>query len=185
MDYPFKKEKNNVISNKNNLGANLERDINLTNRFYQEQEIALVYKNEIPIQVVRVEYPQRKQAKIVEAYYRTSSLPDYHGIYKSKFLSFDVKETNNKNNFPLSNIPQHQIEILQRAQKFNGIAFFIVHFKIKNKYFYLPIDFLTNFLNNNKAKSISYQIFEKELFNIPFNYNPRIDYLKVIDKFIE
>nr|WP_235443225.1 hypothetical protein [Candidatus Phytoplasma pruni] len=47
------------------------------------------------------------------------------------------------------------------------------------------MDFLTNFLNNNKAKSISYQIFEKELFNISFNYNPRIDYIKVIDKFIE
>ncbi|KOR75402.1 Holliday junction-specific endonuclease [Candidatus Phytoplasma pruni] len=141
MDYPFKKEKNNVISNKNNLGANLERDINLTNRFYQEQEIALVYKNEIPIQVVRVEYPQRKQAKIVEAYYRTSSLPDYHGIYKGKFLSFDVKETNNKNNFPLSNIPQHQIEILQRAQKFNGIAFFIVHFKIKISIFIYQLIF--------------------------------------------
>lgn len=54
MDYPFKKEKNNIISNKSNLVANLERDINLTNRFYQKQEIALVYKNEIPIQVVRV-----------------------------------------------------------------------------------------------------------------------------------
>ncbi|MDO8167907.1 Holliday junction resolvase RecU [Candidatus Phytoplasma melaleucae] len=176
---------NNKTIRKNNLGSSLEKDINLTNIFYREQKIAFIHKNEIPIQVVKVEYPNRQKAKIVEAYYKFKSLPDYQGIYKGKYLSFDVKETNNPKYFNLSNIPQHQIYNLQEVQKLKGISFFIINFKTKNKYFYLPINYLTDFLNNSSKKSISYDIFEQNFFMIPFRYNPRLDYLKIVDKFIQ
>ncbi|MDV3147103.1 MAG: Holliday junction resolvase RecU, partial [Sweet potato little leaf phytoplasma] len=114
MKYPIKINNQNFTYNKkSNLGKQLEQDINLTNNFYKENKIAFIHKNEIPIQVVKVEYAQRNKTKIVEAYYRLKSLPDYQGIYKGKYLSFDVKETNNLNKFPLKNIPNHQKVCLQ------------------------------------------------------------------------
>ncbi|WP_153368515.1 Holliday junction resolvase RecU [Candidatus Phytoplasma sacchari] len=200
MKYPFKKNfiKNKIEKNSNflninfkknyfkkNLGLTLEKDINLTNNFYKEKNIALIYKNEIPIKITKVEYPKRQKAKIVQAYFHSNSLPDYHGLYKGNFLSFDVKETSNKTSFSLNNIPMHQINNLKKIHHFKGISFFIIYFKNKNKYFYLPIEFLINYLKKCNLKSINYKIFEKELFQIPFSYLPRIDYLKIVDKFIK
>ncbi|WCA22418.1 Holliday junction resolvase RecU [Candidatus Phytoplasma oryzae] len=171
--------------NKKNLGISLEKDINLTNSFYQKQNIALIYKNAIPIKIKKVEYSKRQKTQITQAYFHSNSLPDYHGLYKGKFLSFDVKETNNKNSFSLRNIPFHQIQNLNQIQKLKGISFFIIYFKYQKKYFYLPIDFLNNHIQKYKTKSINYKIFEKELIQIPFGYCPRIDYLSIVNKFIK
>lgn len=171
-------------NNKSNLGSNLERDINLTNDFYRDNKIALIFKNEVPIKVVKVDYSSRKRAKIVEAYYCLNSLPDYQGLYRGRYLCFDVKETNNKTSFPLSNIPQHQIDSLNHVKQFNGISFFIIHFKFHNKYFYLPIEFLNNYIKNCSKKSINYKIFEENLHHIDLVYVPRLNYLKIVDKYL-
>ncbi|MEZ0180092.1 Holliday junction resolvase RecU ['Camptotheca acuminata' phytoplasma] len=183
--YPFfKKKEEKKILNKSGLGNTLEKDIILTNAFYKEQNIALVFKNEISIQVVKTNYPSRQKAKITEAYYHINSLPDYQGIYRGKYICFDVKETNHKTSFSLKNIPQHQINNLEQIKKFKGIAFFIINFKQYDKYFYLPIDFLTDYIANNKKKSINYKIFVEKLYQIPFSYRPRLDYIKIINYFI-
>ncbi|TVY12262.1 Holliday junction resolvase RecU [Candidatus Phytoplasma pini] len=176
-----------LIKNKklSNLGMNLEKDINSTNLYYNRQNKALIFKSEIPIQVVKVKYHQRKKTQITEAYYRSRSLPDYQGLYKEKYLCFDAKETNHKTNFTFANIPEHQILHLQRVKQFKGIAFFLIFFVNKNKYFYMPIEFFINYINNTQKKSINYNILEKELFEIPFGYSPRIDYLKIVDKFLK
>ncbi|MDO7983772.1 MAG: Holliday junction resolvase RecU [Pigeon pea little leaf phytoplasma] len=185
MKYPAKINNQNLNYNKkSNLGKQLEQDINLTNKFYQENQIAFINKNEIPIQVVKVEYAQRNKTKIIEAYYRLKSLPDYQGIYKGKYLSFDAKETNNLNKFPLKNIPNHQIICLQKIHELKGIAFLIIHFKRYNQYFYLPISFLINFKKQYSSKSIDYQTFINELWQIPYNYRPRLDYLQIVNKFL-
>ncbi|EMR14702.1 MAG: Holliday junction resolvase RecU [Sweet potato little leaf phytoplasma] len=185
MKYPIKINNQNFTYNKkSNLGKQLEQDINLTNNFYKENKIAFIHKNEIPIQVVKVEYAQRNKTKIVEAYYRLKSLPDYQGIYKGKYLSFDVKETNNLNKFPLKNIPNHQKVCLQNIHELKGIAFLIINFKRYNQYFYMPISFLINFTKQYSLKSIDYQTFINELWQIPYSYRPRLDYLKIVNKFI-
>ncbi|QTX03247.1 recombination protein U [Candidatus Phytoplasma luffae] len=185
FQYPFsKKKENNQIINKTRLGKTLEQNIDLTNDFYREKNIAMIFKNEIPIKIVKVKYLIRQQAKITEAYYNKKSLPDYQGIYKGRYLCFDTKETNNLNNFPLSNVPSHQIDILDKIKKFNGISFFIINFKKKNKYFYMPIEFLINYLKTNTKKSINYEIFQKELYEINFSYYPKLDYIKIVNHFI-
>ncbi|MDV3196232.1 MAG: Holliday junction resolvase RecU [Candidatus Phytoplasma stylosanthis] len=185
LKYPFIKKKEEIkIINKSRLGSSLERDINLTNLFYKENNIALIFKNEIPIKVVKVEYLQRQKAKIVEAYYNLKSLPDYQGLYQGRYICFDVKETNDKNNFFLSNIPQHQINNLNKIKKFNGISFFIIHFKKHNKYFYLPIEFLNDYIKNNENKKINFKIFEEKLYQIPFSYYPRINYIEIVNFFL-
>lgn len=185
MNYPIiKKYTNQKINNKSNLGMSLEKDINLTNKFYLENEIAFIYKNPIPIQIVKVSYPSRNKAKITEAYFKKEALPDYHGIYKGKYITFDVKETNCQTSYSFSNIPIHQIKHLQQINNNKGIAFFIIHFKIINKYFLIHINLLTQYLKKG-LKSIKYKTLEESDFNISFQYNnPRIDYLKKVDQFL-
>lgn len=82
-------------------GMRLENDLNDSNAYYRAVNRALIYKKPTPIQVVRVDYPSRNRAKIVEAYYRTPSTTDYNGVYRGRYIDFEAKETQNKKNFPL------------------------------------------------------------------------------------
>ncbi|MFR1297399.1 MAG: Holliday junction resolvase RecU [Coprobacillus cateniformis] len=44
----------------------------------------LFTKSQLPVQIVKVDYPRRESAKIVEAYYKTPSTTDYNGLYREK-----------------------------------------------------------------------------------------------------
>ncbi len=57
------------------LGMELEKEINIANEYYRDNQIALIYKKPTPVQIVRVNYPKRSRAKIVEAYYKTHRQP--------------------------------------------------------------------------------------------------------------
>ncbi|WP_334347429.1 Holliday junction resolvase RecU [Candidatus Phytoplasma prunorum] len=187
MKYPTINKKNKIQknNNKSNLGMSLEKNINITNKFYLDNQIAFIYKNPIPIQIVKVNYPSRNKAKITEAYFRKEALPDYHGLYKGKYITFDVKETNCKTSYAFSNIPLHQIKHLQQINNNKGLAFFIVHFKINDKYFLIPINLIIEYLQKG-FKSIKYKILLHNNLNISFQYNnPRINYLKIVDQLLK
>ena len=111
MLYPgkIKKKYKKIISHKNR-GLDLEYLINITNNYYLEKNIAVIYKKPTPITVHKVDY---KQNKVTEGYYKTPSTLDYNGIYKGKYIDFDAKETINKTSFPLSNIHAHQIKHIE------------------------------------------------------------------------
>ena len=59
--------------------------------------VAVIHKKPTPIQIVRVDYPQRSRAKIVEAYFRQASTTDYSGVYEGFYIDFEAKETRQKN----------------------------------------------------------------------------------------
>lgn len=184
MKYPNKKSKVSIKTNYANLGMTLESDLDLTNKYYLDENMAVIYKKPTPVQVVTVSYPARNKAKITEAYYKTPSTTDYNGIYKGKYLDFDAKETKSKTSFPLRNIHKHQISHLRNVFEHGGIAFLIIHWKIYNKYFLLPIEVILEFWDNQKdgRKSIPYETFLEKGHEIKFSYRPRLDYLKVVDE---
>lgn len=192
MNYPqgvSKKEtvNNASIKNKNtysNRGKTLEEDINLTNLFYLETNMAIIHKKPTPIQIVQVDYPKRSAAVIKEAYFQTKSTTDYNGIYKGQHIDFEAKETKNKTSFPLNNIHQHQIRHLKSIIEHGGIAFFIIRFTTLDETYFLTAENLLPYWDKNLnllKKSISYKDIKEQAVFIPFNYQLRVDYLKVID----
>ena len=144
----YTKQKNNYI-NYANRGMQLENDINETNLYYKNFDIALIYKKPTPIKIIKMEYPY----KIKEGIFETPSTLDYNGIYKGKYLDFDAKETNSKTSFPISNIPKHQIEHIKKVIFHQGISFIIVSFTSLNEIYLLFGKDLLAFINNNKRKS--------------------------------
>lgn len=188
VNYPNKKKNNHytsMIEGKHNTahrGMNLEEDINLTNEYYLSHDIAVIHKKPTPIQIVKVSYPERSSAKIVEAYFRTPSTTDYNGIYKGKYIDFEAKETKHKTSFPLSNIHSHQIKHLESIYRHGGIGFIIVRFTNLNETYLLTIEKLLEFLNNNNRKSLPLEYFKSAGYIIKDKYNPRVDYLQIIDE---
>ena len=51
----YTKQKNNYI-NYANRGMQLENDINETNLYYKNFDIALIYKKPTPIKIIKMEY---------------------------------------------------------------------------------------------------------------------------------
>ena len=170
--------KNNKLINYGNRGMTLEQDINLTNDYYMEKNIALIYKKPIPIKVLKI---NSTKTRILDGFYEKKSTLDYSGIYHEKYIEFDAKETNSKTSFPMSNIHQHQINHIKNILKYKGIAFLIIRFNYYNNTFMLPGETLINFIDQNKRKSIPYSFFLNNCQVIKLNYAPRLDYLKTID----
>lgn len=186
ITYPTKRKPQNKKTNYANLGMTLESDIEATNQYYLANNIAVIHKKPTPIQVVNVSYPARNKAKIIEAYYKTPSTTDFNGLYKGRYIDFDAKETNSKTSMPLKNIHPHQIDHLKNVDEHGGIAFLIVHFKQYNEYFILPYRVLVSYWDNQHKekgrKSIPYTAFKTQGHLVKFAFNPRLDYLAVIEQ---
>lgn len=183
MKYP----KGTKIDNKKNYikydnrGMNLEEDINITNEYYIQTNKAFIYKKPTPIQISKVEYKQNG-AIIKEAFFKEPSTTDYNGLYKGKYIDFEAKETENKTSFPLANIHNHQIKHIENITNNLGICFLIVRFNKLNKNYILFGEKLINFIKENERKSIPLSYFEENAYEIEYGFNPRLDYLKVIDE---
>lgn len=165
-----------------NRGMTLEADLNDTNKYYLDNDIAVIYKKPTPITINKVNYKSRTDAVITEAHFKTPSTTDYNGIYKGKYIDFEAKETKNSTSFPLNNIHPHQLEHLNKINSHGGIGFIIVKFVNLNKTYLLFVEELNNFINNNKRVSIPVSYFDKYGYEIKEGLIPRIDYLKILDK---
>ena len=73
---------------------------------------------------------------------------------------------------------------LIKIKMHGGIGFLIVKFTLLSRIYYLSIDNLMMFLDNNERKSIPLSFFEENGILIKENYNPRIDYLKCVEVYI-
>ena len=168
VNYPNKKKNNHytsMIEGKHNTahrGMNLEEDINLTNEYYLSHDIAVIHKKPTPIQIVKVSYPERSSAKIVEAYFRTPS----------KTLSF-----------PFTNISLHQINHLDKVIHHGGIAFLIIAFTKVNEVYLLDASFMVEAYRKNDRKSLRYETIKEKGHLIRQGFLPRLHYLEIIDQY--
>ena len=88
-----------IKHNTSRRGYSLENALNQSNLFYLDRNKAIIHKKPTPVQVVKVDYPKRSAAKIVEAYFKVPSTTDYNGLYRGKYVDFEAKECS-KNSFP-------------------------------------------------------------------------------------
>ena len=163
-------------------GVSLEEDINDSNLYYRERNRALIYKKPTPVQVVRVDYPRRGKAKIVEAYYRTPSTTDYNGLYKGRYIDFEAKQTQNRTRFPKYLVQEHQIRHLEKVHEQGGIGFFIVRFTSLHETYLVDAMELIAAHAEGEAKSIPYAWFRTHGTLLKEGYCPRIDYLRAVDE---
>jgi len=191
MNYP-NGMKRNTLTRQNprtgqgfaNRGMTLEEDINITNKYYLETNLAIVHKKPTPVQIVNVNYPKRSAAVITEAYFQQASTTDYNGIYKGRYIDFEAKETNNKTSFPLANFHDHQIKHMQSIIDHGGICFILLRFNVHDETFFVKAEKLLAYWNDQLdggRKSIPYQDIKDNDFLIPFHYQARVNYLKAID----
>lgn len=180
INYPsgvIKKSTTKVISF-SNRGMSLEDDLNTTNTYYRDKNIAIIYKKPTPIQVV-----SKNGNEITKAFFKEPSTTDYNGIYKGKYIDFEAKETTSKTSFPLSNIHKHQVAHLKRVLEQNGICFLIVRFTTLNKTFILFCEDFFQYINNNDRKSIPICYFEEKGYLIKEKLAPRVDYIDIVNKY--
>ncbi|MBM5597079.1 Holliday junction resolvase RecU [Listeria seeligeri] len=180
---PQKKRKTNVTYGKR--GMSLEDDLNDTIAYYLAQNMAVIHKKPTPVQIVSVDYPKRSSAKIKEAYFKTPSTTDYNGVYKGKYIDFEAKETQNTTSIPLSNFHDHQMTHMASVLKQDGIVFVIIAFQKLGETHFIPFEKFYPFwqrMQSGGRKSVTLAEIQDVSDQIPYGLNPRLDFLKTIEK---
>lgn len=186
IGYPTKKKTKPVTKPTETArrGLSFEEDINQSNTVFLDRNLAVIHKKPTPITIVKVDYPSRQKAKITEAYFKVPSTTDYNGVYKGSAIDFEAKETANKTSFSLSNIHPHQIKHMQQVSHHGAISFLLIRFSSLNETYFLSIDKLTEFTNNQERKSLPYLWIKENGILIPYHYLIPVNYLTVLDRIL-
>ena len=158
-----------------------EKMINATNDYYLSHGLAVIHKKPTPIQIVRVDYPQRSRAKIVEAYFRQASTTDYSGVYDGYYIDFEAKETRQKHAIPMKNFHLHQIHHMEQVLAQQGICFVLLHFSSQQETYLLPAIDLIRFYHQDKGqKSMPLGYIQEYGYLVKQGAFPQIPYLDII-----
>lgn len=161
-------------------GMDLENLINEANKYYLDNDIAVIYKKPTPVEIKKVSY--KGKTEYIEGVLREKSTLDYTGVYKGYYLDFDAKSSKSKTSFPLANIHKHQLLHIDRVLKHKGISFLII--EMNDRFFVLDGNVLIKFVNNNDRKSIPFDFIKNNGLEIKLKFNPTLDYIPVLDSLI-
>ena len=166
-----------------NRGMTFETAINDSNQYYLAHGKAVIHKKHTPVQIVKVDYPKRSRAKIVEAYFRHASTTDYSGVFKGYYIDFEAKETRQKTAMPMKNFHAHQIEHMEQVLQQRGIAFVLLHFSTLKETYLLPAQALIDFYQIDQGgKSMPIDYIRQKGFEIIMGGFPSLPYLDVVEK---
>ena len=190
VNYPHKLKAKSSINrpvpsmiNFANRGMSFEKMINESNSYYLSRGLAVIHKKPTPIQIVKVDYPHRSRAKIVEAYFRQASTTDYSGVYKGHYIDFEAKETRQKKSMPMKNFHPHQIEHMEAVLEQKGICFVLLHFSSLSETYLLPASYLIEFYKIDKGgKSMPLTYIQEHGYPIEMQQLPSIPYLEIIEQ---
>ena len=190
VNYPHKLKAKSSINrpvpgmiNFANRGMSFEKMINESNSYYLSRGLAVIHKKPTPIQIVKVDYPHRSRAKIVEAYFRQASTTDYSGVYKGHYIDFEAKETRQKKSMPTKNFHSHQIEYMEAVLEQKGICFVLLHFSSLRETYLLPASYLIEFYKIDKGgRSMPLTYIQEHGYPIEMQQLPSIPYLEIIEQ---
>ncbi|HFH9837538.1 TPA: Holliday junction resolvase RecU [Streptococcus suis] len=166
-----------------NRGMSFEAAINDSNLYYLAHGKAVIHKKPTPVQIVKVDYPKRSRAKIVEAYFRQASTTDYSGVFKGRYIDFEAKETRNKTAMPMKNFHAHQIEHMAQVLQQDGICFVLLHFSVLKQTYLLPAaDLIAFYQIDQGKKSMPIDYIRQHGYEILLGALPSLPYLEVIEK---
>lgn len=166
-----------------NRGMSFEAAINDSNQYYLTRGLAVIHKKPTPVQIVKVDYPKRSRAKIVEAYFRQASTTDYSGVFKGHYIDFEAKETRQKTAMPMKNFHAHQIEHMDQVVQQGGICFVLLHFSTLKETYLLPAVHLIDFYRLDQgSKSMPLTYIRQHGFGIEMGSFPSLPYLSVVEK---
>lgn len=141
-----------------NRGAVLERLIDMTNTQYHNKGFASVIRQHPEVTVTAI-----KGNQITRGFYKKKGAPDYIGITANgKAVIFDAKETTSRTSFALSNIPDHQYELLKSWHEKGAQSFLLVSFAKLDEIYRLPFIYLEKYWEGAKKgerKSIPHPFF--------------------------
>jgi len=159
-------------------GSFLEELINLTNDKYLSNHLALIQKVPTPITPINMD---SKTKQITLAYFEKKSTVDYIGVAQTIPICFDAKECA-YDTFSLQNIHEHQVEFMKEFENQGGIAFFLIYFSKKDKFYYLRLSELLIYWERELAggrKSFRFDELDEEFFfeNVKPIFIPYLDYI--------
>lgn len=136
-----------------NRGAQLERLVDMTNNQYRNKGVADIRKVPTPVKITG------HQGNKITGHTKKGEWVDYVGIRDGRTIVFDAKETSNRTSFPLSNISEHQYELLKSWHQKGAHAFLLVSFTKLDEIYLLAFELLETYWEGAKKggrKSIPY-----------------------------
>lgn len=174
-----KTRKKNTTHNYANMGMNLESDVIKSCNYFLENKMAAIYKRPTPIRVTKMD--KNNPGKIIEAYFAEKSTTDFVGIYRSKYIDFECKETAT-DTLEYKKIRPQQITHLKSVLEFGGIGFFMVSFTKRNEVYILDAKYVIDrVLNKNSHEGYKREFFIEHGYLIKQGYIPRLEILEAID----
>ena len=161
-------------------GSALEELINLTNDKYRENKLALIQKVPTPITPIQIDQESRH---ITLAYFDQKSTVDYIGAVQGIPVCFDAKECA-YDTFALQNLHTHQVAFMEEFEQQGGVAFLLIHYTKKDRYFYVRFCKIKEFwsrMEQGGRKSFRFEELEEE-YEIPKGHGVFIPYLVALQK---
>ncbi|PFB24074.1 Holliday junction resolvase RecU [Bacillus cereus] len=164
-----------------NRGMHFEKLINLSNEMYQRGGVALINKRATPVKVLK-----SAGGRVLNGFYEAKSTVDYDGVYKGRAVAFEAKSTQSLTRFDLSNIAQHQLDYLEKAEKMGAVCFFLIEFSKDQTVFLVPASVVQSYVRMshqpNGKKSISRADFDIYGYLVEQTERAPVDYLQYIDE---
>ncbi|PGZ95785.1 Holliday junction resolvase RecU [Bacillus wiedmannii] len=164
-----------------NRGMAFEKLINLSNEMYQREGVALINKRPTPVKVLK-----SAGGRVLNGFYEAKSTVDYDGVYKGRAVAFEAKSTQSLTRFDLSNIAQHQLDYLEKAEKMGAVCFFLIEFSKDQTVFLVPASVVQSYVRMshqpNGKKSISRADFDIYGYLVEQTERAPVDYLQYIDE---
>lgn len=165
-----------------NRGQAFEQMLNLANKQYESNGVALIHKRPTPVKVLKT-----RGNMITNAVYDKKSTVDYDGTYKGHAIYFEAKSTQEKTRFDLKNIEHHQLEHLEKAEQNRAVCFFLIEFATLHEVFFVPLSTMRHYFihaSNGGRKSIPREEFNEYAYEVKKSNRALLDYLVYVDKMI-